>query len=83
VLHLMISLCPWCHAKVGCKKSVLRRGQRSCSNCGENNIPSVMNKPTLDFKAKGPAASTAPLFLDRLTGRRQTFAPSLSCFGRI
>jgi hypothetical protein len=81
--HLMISLCPGCHAKAGRTKAVLSQMPALLLELWREQHPFGYEQTTLDFKTKDPAADTAPLFLDRFTGHRQTLAPSLCCFGRI
>jgi hypothetical protein len=75
VLHLMISLCHGCHAKVGRTKAVLSQMPALLLELWREQHPLGHEQTTLDFKAKYPAANTAPLFLDRLTGHRQTNTP--------
>jgi hypothetical protein len=73
VLHLLISLCPGCHAKVGRTKAVLSQMPALLLELWREQHPFGHEQTTLDFKAKYPAANTAPLFLDRSTGHRQTY----------
>jgi hypothetical protein len=44
VIHLMISLCPGCHAKVHRTLAVLTEMPCSCWNCGESSTRGAMNK---------------------------------------
>jgi hypothetical protein len=72
VLHLMISLCPGRHAKLGRTKAVLSQMPALLLELWREQHPLGHEQTTLDFKAKYPAANTAPLFLVRIIGHRQT-----------
>jgi 5-methylcytosine-specific restriction endonuclease McrA len=72
VLHLMISLCPVCHVKVGRTKAVLSQMPALLLELWREQHPLGHEQTALNFKANFPAAKSAPLFLDRLTGSRQT-----------
>src|SRR6266702_8907185 len=62
VLHLMISLCPGCHAKVGRTKVVLSQMPPLLLELWREQHPLGHEQIALDFKANFPAAKSAPLF---------------------
>jgi hypothetical protein len=69
VLHLMISLCPGCHAKVGRTKVVLSQMPPLLLELWREQHPLGHEQTALDFKANFPAAMSAPLFREnRPTG---------------
>jgi hypothetical protein len=61
-LHLMISLCPGCHAKVGRTKVVLSRMPPLLLELWREQHPLGHEQTALDFKANFPAAKSVPLF---------------------
>src|ERR1700688_479734 len=62
VLHLMISLCAGCHAKVGRTKVVLSQMPPLLLELWREHHPLGHEQPALDFKANFTAAKSAPLF---------------------
>src|ERR1700712_3336555 len=62
VLHLMISLCPGCHAKVGRTKLVLSQMPPLLLELWREQHPLGHEQTALDFKANLPAAKSALLF---------------------
>jgi len=62
LLHLMISLCPGCHAKVGRTKVVLSQMPPLLLELWREQHPRGHEQTALDFKANFPAAKSAPLF---------------------
>ena len=62
LLHLMISLCPGCHAKVGRTKVVLSQMPPLLLELWREQHPLGHEQTALDFKANFPAAKSAPLF---------------------
>ena len=71
VLHLMISLCPGCHAKVGRTKAVLSHMPPLLLELWREQRPLGHEQTTLDFKLRYSTAKTSPLFLNCLTGHRE------------
>jgi len=69
VLHLMILLCPGCHAKVGRTKVVLSHMPPLLLELWREQHPLGHEQTALDFKANFPVAMSAPLFREnRPTG---------------
>jgi hypothetical protein len=64
LLHLMISLCPGCHAKVGRTKVVLSQMPPLLLELWREQHPLGHEQTALDFKANFPAAKSAPLLLE-------------------
>jgi hypothetical protein len=62
LLHLMISLCPGCHAKVGRTKIVLSQMPPLLLELWREQHPLGHEQTALDFNASFPAAKSAPLF---------------------
>src|SRR4030081_3596506 len=62
VLHLMISLCPGCHAKVGRTKVVLSQMPPLLLEFWREQNHVSHEQTALDFKTNIPAAKSAPLF---------------------
>ena len=62
LLHLMISLCPGCHAKVGRTKVVLSQMPPLLLELWREQHPLGHEQTALDFKANFPAAKSVPLF---------------------
>jgi hypothetical protein len=62
LLHLMISLCPGCHAKVGRTRVVLSQMPPLLLELCREQHPLGHEQTALDFKASFPAAKSAPLF---------------------
>jgi hypothetical protein len=63
VLHLMISLCPGCHAKVGRTKVVLSQMPPLLLELWREQHPLGREQTGLDFKVNFPGAKSAPLML--------------------
>jgi 5-methylcytosine-specific restriction endonuclease McrA len=61
-LHLMISLCPGCHAKVGRTRVVLSQMPPLLLELWREQHPLGHEQTALDFKASFPVAKSAPLF---------------------
>jgi len=68
VLHLMISLCPGCHAKVGRTKVVLSQMPPLLLELWREQHPLGHEQTALDFKASFPVAKSAPLFRETAQG---------------
>jgi hypothetical protein len=62
VLHLMISLCPGCHAKVGRTKVVLSQMPPLLLELWREQHPLGHEQTALNFRAYFPAAKSVPLF---------------------
>jgi 5-methylcytosine-specific restriction endonuclease McrA len=62
LLHLMISLCPSCHAKVGRTQLVLSEMPPLLLELWREQHPEGHEQTTLNFRASGPAAEAVPLF---------------------
>ena len=62
VLHLMISLCPACHAKVGRTKAVLSQMPPLLLELWREQHPLGHEQIALDFKFNFQAAKSTPLF---------------------
>jgi hypothetical protein len=61
-LHLMISLCPGCHAKVGRTKVVLSQMPPLLLELWREQHPLGHEQTALDFKVNFPGAKSAPRF---------------------
>ena len=72
-LHLMISLCPGCHAKVGRTKVVLSQMPPLLLELWREQHPLGHEQTALEFKANFPAAKSTPLF--RETAPREPLRP--------
>lgn len=70
VLHLMISLCPGCHAKVERTKAVLSAMSPLLLELWREQHPQGHEQTTLDFAIKKPAARPVPLFTEEGGGKR-------------
>jgi hypothetical protein len=68
LLHLMISLCPACHAKVHRTKAVLSRMSPLLLELWREQHPNGHEQTMLDFKARGTAAQKMPLFAEDREG---------------
>jgi hypothetical protein len=75
LLHLMISLCPGCHAKVGRTKVVLSQMPPLLLELWREQHPLGHEQTALDFKASFPVAKSAPLF--RETAPREPLHPGV------
>jgi hypothetical protein len=65
LLHLMISLCPGCHAKVHRTKMVLTELPPLLLELWREQHPEGQEQTILDFKARRPVAAAVPLtFMD-------------------
>jgi 5-methylcytosine-specific restriction endonuclease McrA len=64
LLHLMIALCPACHAKVHRTKAVLSLMSPLLLELWREQHPNGHEQTMLDFKARGVAARKVPLFAD-------------------
>jgi hypothetical protein len=64
LLHLMISLSPGCHAKVGPTKAALSQMPPLLLELWREQHPLGHEQAVLAFKANLPAATGAPLFLE-------------------
>ena len=64
LLHLMISLCPGCHAKVGRTKVVLSQMPPLLLELWREQHPLAHEQTALDFEVNFPAAKKAPMFLE-------------------
>ena len=62
VLHLMISLCPACHAKVSRTKAVLKAMPPLLLQLWREQHPDGHEQTTLDFQVKRSPAKLVPLF---------------------
>jgi 5-methylcytosine-specific restriction endonuclease McrA len=62
LLHLMISLCPSCHAKVGRTKAVLSEMPPLLLQLWREQHPQGHEQVMIDFAAKGKPAELVPLF---------------------
>ncbi len=62
LLHLMISLCPGCFAKISCTNTVLGRCYLFCWNCGEKQNPEGHEHTSLGCETKGTVPRAVPLF---------------------
>ena len=71
-LHLMISLCPACHAKVSRTKTVLSLMPTLLLELWREQHPLDHEQTILDFKADYPSANTVPLFRNGLGEHHQT-----------
>jgi 5-methylcytosine-specific restriction endonuclease McrA len=63
LLHLMISLCPGCHAKVHRTKMVLTELPPLLLKLWREQHPAGQEQTILDFKARKPVAAAVPLTL--------------------
>jgi hypothetical protein len=72
LLHLMIALCPSCHAKVHRTKAVLFRMSPLLLELWREQHPNGHEQTMLDFKARQDAAQKVPLFAE---DREGNFAP--------
>jgi len=68
LLHLMISLCPGCHAKVHRTKAVLSQMPPLLLELWREQDPKGHEQTALDHNARGPAAQMVPLFLEEREG---------------
>jgi hypothetical protein len=68
LLHLMISLCPGCHAKVGRTRVVLSQMPPLLRELWREQHPLGHEQTALDFKANFPVAKSAPLFRETVHG---------------
>jgi hypothetical protein len=66
VLHLMISLCPACHAKVHRTKAVLSRMPPLLLELWRELHPKGHEQTMLDYTVKSPQAKSVPLKLNEL-----------------
>lgn len=67
VLHLMISLCPGCHAKVHRTKMVLTQLPPLLLELWREQHPEGHEQTVLNFKARKPVATVVPLeFIDEV-----------------
>lgn len=62
LLHLMISLCPGCFAKISWTKAVLGRCHLFCWNCGAKQHPEGHEQTSLGCVTKGTVPRAVPLF---------------------
>jgi 5-methylcytosine-specific restriction endonuclease McrA len=62
VLHLMISLCPACHAKVHRTKAVLSRMPPLLLKLWHELHPKGHEQTMLDYTVKAPQVKSVPLF---------------------
>ena len=69
VLHLMISLCPGCHAKVHRTIAVLAAMPPLLLELWREQHPQGHEQTMLDFKVKRPVATDGRLFEDRREGK--------------
>jgi hypothetical protein len=69
LLHLMISLCPGCHAKVGRTKVVLSQMPPLLRELWREQHPLGHEQTALDFRANFPVAKSAPLFRETAHGK--------------
>jgi hypothetical protein len=65
LLHLMISLCPKCHAKVERTQVVLSEMKPLLLELWREKHPGGQEQTALDFERRGPAALAVPLFPDK------------------
>jgi hypothetical protein len=65
LLHLMISLCPACHAKVGRTKAVLSQMPPLLLQLWRGQHPQGHEQTVLDFVARRPALRRGPLFNEK------------------
>jgi hypothetical protein len=70
VLHLMISLCPGCHAKVHRTKAVLSAMPPLLLKLWREQHPKGHEQTVLDFTTKKPMATRVPLFVEKREGKR-------------
>ena len=61
-MHLMISLCPGCHAKVHRTIAVLTEIPLLLLELWREQHPSGYEQTALDFKVRHPAARPVPMF---------------------
>ena len=66
VLHLMISLCPCCHAKVGRTKAVLSQMSPLLLQLWREQHPKGHEQTTLDFRERLALSEGQPLFAEPL-----------------
>lgn len=64
LLHLMISLCPACHAKVHRLQAVLEPMTSLLLELWREQHPQGQEQFALDFEKRGPMALAVPLFTD-------------------
>ncbi len=67
LLHLMIALCPGCHAKVSHTKAVLAEMPPLLLELWREQHPKGHEQTRLDFKTPATVAEPAPLFRDDRT----------------
>jgi hypothetical protein len=68
LLHLMISLCPACHAKVHHANAVLSRMPPLLLEFWREQHPNGHEQTMLDFKARGSATRKVPLPAEAVEG---------------
>ncbi len=68
LLHLMISLCPACHAKVGKTKAALSRMPPLLLMLWREQHPDGHEQTLLDFNVRNATVATMPLFADDRAG---------------
>lgn len=64
LLHLMISLCPGCHAKVHRTKAVLSQMEPLLLELWREQHPEGHEQTSLDYTPSEPVAQAVPLFTD-------------------
>lgn len=69
LVHLMISLCPACHAKVSCTKAVLSAMPPLLLELWREQHPKAHEQTTLDFRQRLPAPEPVPLFDESGAGK--------------
>ena len=70
VIHLMISLCPGCHAKVHRTIAVLTEMPLLLLELWREQHPRGHEQTALDFKAQDPATRSVPIFIPESEGNR-------------
>lgn len=73
VLHLMIALCPACHAKIHRTKAALSVMPPLLLKLWREQNPDGQEQIALDFTCQQPAGKRVPLFADLMEGLKRRF----------